>query len=101
MSQSARAYLFPIDPTKPGIDTLGREEGKFELEGNRLLPISKIKNAVENTLTCSKCSQSYDENNLELFYSEIKNLILPDDEEKKQKLKNIFKNFKKKNKSQH
>ena len=94
---SITGNLFPLDSKKHGVDTLGgeaTEARKNQLEGNRLLPIAKIKNAVESTLTCSKCLQSKDENNLELFFSEINNLILPDDDEKKQKLKNIFRNHK-------
>ena len=79
--------LCPVDPKKPSNNILGREEEKFELEGNRLLSISKVKNAVETTLTCSKCFHSKDENNLELFFSDIKNLIIPDDDEIKTKVK--------------
>ena len=82
---SITGNLFPLDSKKHGVDTLGgeaTEARKNQLEGNRLLPIAKIKNAVESTLTCSKCLQSKDKNNLELFFSEINNLILPDDSKK-------------------
>ena len=94
---SIKEILFPLDSKKPEADTLDgdkTEVTKCELEGNRLLPILEIKNAVENTLTCSKCVQSNEENNLKLFFYEISNLILPDDEDKKQKLQNIFKKHK-------
>ena len=93
--------LFPLDSEQPVADTLDGDKIEVtncELEGNRLLPIMEIKNAVKKTLTCSNCvqsNQSKEEKNLKLLFSEISNLILPDDNDKKEQLKNIFKKHKK------